>query len=323
MCAPTLWAVLRRRTLTTALHKLAIALGMASVSMIGCASSQSSADVGDAGAGLAQEGGTAVVEVTSADLEPVGRLSLQKPDATAGVYCSGTLIAPSWVITAKHCLRLPEKLDGKSIRMRQLGTVRFRAGASAALRVVDREAFPVEQSGGVLGDGIDIALAHLETPIDDLLPALLGRTTPSVGSFVLSSGFGAASSAQQPGVEHHGNWQIKAVNGGRFASVYATFDAFLAAARAVNPNVTVESQRELYDAPLAEGYEAYAMPVGDSRVCKGDSGGPVFQRVSGQLAIVGVNSTTTFVGVDESCHGGSVFATLGPQVLELITRSGL
>ncbi len=91
-------------------------------------------------------------------------------------FCTGTVIAPNWVLTAGHCC------DG--IQPSQLKQFSFEVGGKnydwAATYIHPTYSFP---------DG-DVALIKLKKNVTGITPAVLRTTAPIVGDFMTIVGFG-------------------------------------------------------------------------------------------------------------------------------------
>ncbi|WP_424985506.1 trypsin-like serine peptidase [Microbulbifer sp. S227A] len=145
--------------------------------------------------------------------EAVGRL-----DISGRGYCTGTLIAPTLVLTAAHCV-----FDAKSKQMHATDTLTFRAGLRDGVAIAERGVARI-----AVPRGYDPAMTQwLDRVRNDI--ALLELQDPIVSSdadpFVLHSGQGVGTTVS---VTSYGQGRSQALSRQRRCNIVADADDLMA-----------------------------------------------------------------------------------------------
>jgi hypothetical protein len=256
--------------------------------------------------------------LSEAMLDAVVRLDLEGFRADGSVdppvpYCSGVLVAPSLLLTAKHCA-----FADKDLRMAQVGNVTavFRNGARVSVGRFPRVATPSE--GGILDRGYDMAVLSVEAVATPAPLAIRSDLSLPLGVPVALVGYGGHE--MPPGALTVMGARLVSVAGAFLRAQYGSYEAFVRAAETGGFDLPTP---QLYERELLLGREAYGQ-VTSVHPCKGDSGGPVFAKdETGKVVVIGVTTAVLFSRGATHCGGGVVVTRLTRGGVDELGLAGL
>jgi hypothetical protein len=261
------------------------------------------------------------VDASGAGLNAIGTLGREGFDGEFDYFCTATLVAPTVVLSAKHCLQ--DGPDG----------IYFAVGpdSKAPLQKVKVKSVKTapDESGGFVKLGQDVALVVLESPITDVTPLkyINGHIPEAkVGTKLTAVGFGVHDRQRNSGVRRAGALTLQAVSGQPMHKLFATLDDLLKLFVGNDGQEYVDQNRErlatFYDLTLKDSSEAYlGLGADDAQPCSGDSGGPLIGRIGNRNVVFAVVSGSFKTRTYPCSVVGEVYATLPPLVQDMLAEA--
>jgi secreted trypsin-like serine protease len=269
------------------------------------------------------------VDAPDAKYDAVGALVIELNDHSGEELCTGTLIAPNVVLTAKHCSMADFTKEGSPTHI-QDAKVYFVIGSDLQHPKDVAQATAVQPSyiwgGGFTGIGSDVAIYTLSKNITSVAPIPVAATPPGKADEnkkYTAIGYGIQDQAGTTGTRKKGTVTVRLTSGAPAPLAFPTPDDYVAFYQKQSTTPLTDAQKaqikDAWKAPMSDGYEIYVGgATGDSQICHGDSGGPLLEETPTGMVVHGVASTTMDQEANQFCKSGGMYAVFGPDTRDLI-----
>jgi len=271
------------------------------------------------------------VPAFSRSLDAVGSINKRRASGRFTQHCTGTLIAPTVVLTAQHCI----EAEGPGEAPPSPAELQFAIGfdSTAPRRVVPVRSVAAERTideGGFVRLGTDVAVLHLAEPVTDIAPLRIAPFDDGrAGQRFTLLGYGVQDTDDSPSDPFFskrlaGTHTLRGPSHGKILELmFGSFENFVSQLPDL-PDFEGVPEADLRDAfdffSLLDGEEAvFGGAPGDADACFGDSGGPMIKNVGGKLTIFGVTSGG-FASARQGCGNGAIFAVFGPASRAFVER---
>jgi hypothetical protein len=224
-------------------------------------------------------------------------------DFVLDVFCSGTLVAPRAVVTARHCTPIIDQAPAQGLAT----AIAFGPDAFAPTQVIPITSYvaapaaPGNEKGLLRDGGRDVAVVHLASAPAGVVPAKLGEFSEAMlGTKFQVAGFGMFNFQAFYGQKFAGLATARATNGDWYPLLsnrnYQAFHDWYFTDSALAAPSEQEAREWWKIYRLENKYELLAGGLpGEAVACYGDSGGPLLLGTS-------ANNLTTY-GVSFAVEG--------------------
>jgi hypothetical protein len=264
---------------------------------------------------------------TSAAYSAVGALVYYYPEAgVLDVFCSGTLVAPKAITTARHCTpSIDLALESGLIPAFAIGPDAFNPVAIIPItNYVNAPAAPGNEKGLLMDGGRDVAVAHLESAPVGVTPARLGLFEDKmVGTAFDIAGYGVNNPQFFYGQRFVGKATARSYNGKWYQLLFdgkeSAFRSWYFSDSPSAQRTEAEAKSWWKDYKLENKYELLAGGLpGESVACYGDSGGPLLRGTSAStLTTYGVSFAVEGT-ISSACGLGGGYLVFNRKMLDFV-----
>jgi len=269
-------------------------------------------------------GGTAV---TSSAYAAVGALVYYHPEVgVLDVFCSGTLIAPKAIVTARHCTpSIDLANENGMVPAFAVGPDAFNPLAVIPITTyVNAPAAPPPEAGLLQDGGRDVAVARLAKAAAGVTPARLGQFEDKlVGTKFDIVGFGVNNAQFFYGQQFIGKATARAQSGAwyqlLFNGKYEAFRSWYFTDSSGSQRTEAEAKTWWKTIKLENKFELLAGGLsGEAVACFGDSGGPLLRGTTAStLTTYGVSFAVEGT-ISSACGLGGGYLVFNKKMLDFV-----